>query len=97
MIDWFVEEILDLVGVQVDCYDLVGVCGFEQVGDQLCGDWFVVMVFFVLLGIWIEWYDGGDLFGVVLFECVDYDQLFYQLFVYWCWVGLQDEGVVIVY
>ena len=93
VVDWPVEEALDLVGVQVDGQDPVRARGLEEVGDQSRRDRLAAAVFLVLAGVGIERQDRGDPLGATALERVDHDQLFHQPLVQRRGMGLQHERV----
>ena len=93
VVDRAVEESLDLIGVQIHGDDAVGAGGFEEVGDEACGDRLAAAMFLILSGIGVERHDRGDPFGAAPLEGVDHDQLFHEPGVQWRGMGLQHEGV----
>ncbi len=51
VVDWDVEESLQLLSVQVHCEDALNSGGGQKIGDQLCGNRHSRLILAVLAGI----------------------------------------------
>lgn len=93
VINWAVEEALDLIGVQVHGDDAIRTSGLQQVSDQASGDGLASAVLLVLACIGVERQDCGDALGGSALERINHDELFHEPVVQWQWVGLEHEGI----
>ena len=69
-----VEIALNLGRVKVERQRAAGASGFEQVRDELRGNWNARLVFAVLAGVAVVRQHGSDAPGGCAFECVNHQQ-----------------------
>src|SRR5699024_11137427 len=89
----YVEEALDLRGVQVHGEDAVGSGLGDEVGDELGGDGVAAFGLAVLPGIAKVRDNGGDASGAGAAHGVDHDQKFHQVVVDGLAGGLDYENI----
>src|SRR5215217_3858194 len=93
MINWPIEETLDLSSVEIYGHDPVGAGRAEQVRDKTRGDGLTTSVLLVLPRIGIKRCDNGDPLGRCALQRIDHDQLLHRPLVHWCGMALDHEGV----
>lgn len=70
---WNIKKVLNLICVEVYCYDMIGVCGVEEVGNEFGRNRYMGFVFLVLMGIFKVRDDSCDVIGRSLFGCINYE------------------------
>src|SRR5260370_24356473 len=79
VIDWNIEIALNLRGVQIKRERAAGARGFDQVCDELRGDWNARLVFAVLACVAVVGQDGGHTPGGGAVEFVPHQQSLQQV------------------
>lgn len=74
LIDWDVEEALDLRGVQVHAEHPIGAGGLQEVGHQTRPDADARLILLVTTRVWEAGQDGGDATGRSTLERVDHEE-----------------------
>lgn len=93
VVDWDVEETLDLWGVEVHGEDASDPGGGEEIGDEFSGDGDARLVFTVLPGVAEEGNHGGDAAGAGAAGSIDHDQQLHDVVVRRRARRLDDEDV----
>src|SRR5713101_4865942 len=88
-----VEITLNLRRVQIERQRAAGSRRFEQIGNQLGGDWNARLVFTILPRIAVIRQHGGDSPGGSAFESVNHEQKFKQVVVHRIVARLNDKYV----
>ncbi len=97
VVNWDVEEALNLGSVKVHGDNVVAAGGLEHICDQLGRDWSAGLVFLVLARVWEVWNDGGDATGRGSLTSIDHDEELHETIVDLSWSGrLEDEDYCIV-
>lgn len=60
VIDWNIEEVLNLCGVQIKCQYVINFGFGDYICNQFGGDWCVCFGVVILMGIVKVWYYCGD-------------------------------------
>jgi hypothetical protein len=95
IINRYIEEALDLRGVQIHRDDVITAGSLEHIGHELRGDGRAGLVFLVLACVWEVGEDGGDAACGGGFAGVDHDQQFHQAIVDIIWAsGLEDKDYI---
>ena len=94
MIDRYVEEPLNLLGVQVHRQDAIRAGGNDQVGDQLGGDGHARLVLTVLAGVAVERQNSGDAGSAGPAESIHHDEHLHEMVVRGRRSGLNQEDIL---
>ena len=78
VVDWYVEEALDLTGMEIHRDYMVAASGLKHVRHEFGRDWSARLVFLVLTSVWEVGQDGGDSTGRGSFAGIDHNEEFHN-------------------
>lgn len=93
VVNWDVEESLDLGCVKIHCDNVVTASGLEHVCNQLRRDWCTRLVLLILASVWEVWDNSGDAASRCGLAGIDHDQELHEAVVDLAWGGgLENEN-----
>jgi hypothetical protein len=97
VVDRYVEETLNLTGMEIHCDDVVATGGLEHIGHEFRCNGRTRLVLLVLAGVWEVWNHSSNAACRCGLACVDHDQQLHERIVDVAWRGgLQDEYCTVV-